>query len=273
MAQGPIIRYLPKFLNGQQVMFQEAPDIFRVDLSKAFNDGTVGIVYRRSPNMDDRDPDRGAIDGETIPGREVQGWIQVEIVSSGRYAAENAALGKPDFSNFLLAGEGAPCWIQVTECGSTECQGVYKPDGMMNGRTRYRCEQSGKTINYTSGWWLLAESYRGESWYAVHSKSAVPPGVGWICGHRGLAPLPTVVVDEVKAQQPPEDPYSTARVGQTPLDAAVAAKVPELDVGRPPRASQIRQDPNDPATADPLVPTPTPREPGGFCWCGLNRSK
>merc|ERR1712046_72049 len=129
----------------------------------------------------------------------------------------------------------------------------------MNGRPRYRSEQSSKTINYTSGWWLLAENYKGESWYAAHSKSATPPLAGWICGHRGAAPLPKVDTQEVTAPvidhaKQAEDPYSTARV--QPLQANSVSASDSARVGR---ASHQRQDAEIDPALGPIV-NPTPRE-------------
>lgn len=289
----PVLRYLPKEIHGKQVLFQEAPDIYRVDLSFAFGDGTAGIVYRASRNMEDRDPIRAAIHGETIPGREDGGWIEVEIVDSARLERDTPTLEWTDLSSFARPMDGVPCWTRVSGCGSPECNGMYRPDGMMNGRPRYQSEHSLKTINYTSGWWLLAESYKGESWYAVHSRSATPPTAGWICGHRGLAPLPEVEeaeMRELKTREPEtrdpeappidgspvsvsahgaqaEDPYATARAWPPPDSAPVESRVG--------RASHL-QTSRPEGEFDPelrLIANPTPREPGALCCCGIGRNR
>lgn len=90
-------------------------------------------------------------------------------------------------------GHGANHMVEVSACGMPEFNGRYAPDGIKNGKTKYRKADGGvQTCNYSSGAWYLCHNHAG-SWYQSSSDADLPPSAGWTVGGRGQPPAPVVV--------------------------------------------------------------------------------
>ena len=69
-------RYLPKRLQGLQVLWPLAPEIFRVQ--NTLQARSKGLAYRRSKSSGDVDPKQVVAWGSTVTGRDEGDWIRCE---------------------------------------------------------------------------------------------------------------------------------------------------------------------------------------------------
>ena len=93
----------------------------------------------------------------------------------------------------------------VRGAGDEQFNGVYKPDGMQDGTTKWRKIGGRQTINRNGGaYWFICIDYEG-SHYLMTSASDTPPLSGWAVGHGsidfsvpGTAPAPNLLTGPVQ---------------------------------------------------------------------------
>ena len=120
----------------------------------------------------------------------------------------------------------------VSGAGSSAFNGTYCPDGILNGKTRYKLAGSNYTIEYTNNWVVNNEENYGPTWliqsgnsnwtftqYYNISSSDTPPLSGWAT-YSASSPAPTL---SSTMCSPTPTPTPTATPTPTPSTAVFTA--------------------------------------------------
>jgi len=94
--------------------------------------------------------------------------------------------------------------LLVYDCGASEFNGRYIPDGTEMGRVRYQSEHKGangllKTIWWEDGYWHFGENYKGY-WYKADWDGKTAPLECWTIDTDGVTPLPLIKREPVQTE-------------------------------------------------------------------------
>lgn len=120
------------------------------------------------------------------------------------------------------AADGNMCYL-VSNAGIEEVNGVYKSEGMYNGRPAYKHQESGFYISYEAhGWgneWDLTDSIGGGlDLYWASSTESDPPSGMWNTGNDGEDPRAMVTTFDCSADQ--AETFAFELVGGELLDGS-----------------------------------------------------
>ncbi|MBN2412856.1 T9SS type A sorting domain-containing protein [candidate division KSB1 bacterium] len=128
---------------------------------------------------------------------------QWQVYGGDRWYFNSAATPKPPHDGWELGSGGSPApnlWgdvyipadnILVTGAGKTDVNGLYEPNGEMNGKPKWLH----KNGNYYLWWNLVFDGqwqiYFGNRWYFNTNNTSYPPHIQWQVGS-GAEPAPTL---------------------------------------------------------------------------------